>query len=159
MEAPDSRLLTHRSDFHQAVLDVIAGTRQELCLLDATLADWPLESRAAIQGLEAIVRNAGATLKIIVHRPDFIERQAPRLTALRRRFSDRITIRVAPANLPAVEGLVIGDGRHLLRRASPEAWRSRLQFDAPDQVEPWRSKFAALWDACETELGLTTLGL
>lgn len=159
MEAPESRLITLRSEFHQAVFEVITRARLQLCVLDLDLAEWPLETPAAIEALDTVLRAPGSSLRIVVHRTDFIEKQAPRLTRLRHRFPDRITIRVAPGNLPPVEGLLIGDERDVLRRASPEAWRGRVQFEAPVEVEPWRRKFLALWSACDIELGLTTLGL
>lgn len=159
MEAPESRLITLRSEFHQAVHQVVGRTRSQLCIQDLDLAEWPLETPAANSALESVLCEPGSLVRIVVHRSDFVEKQAPRLTRLRQRFPGRIVIRVAPGNLPAVEGLLIGDDRDLLRRASPEAWRGRVQFDAPEEVEPWRRKFLALWSVCEMELGLTTLGL
>lgn len=159
METPESRLITVRSEFHQAVHDVLGRAQLQLCIQDLDLAEWPLETPAANSALEKLLREPGSSLRIVVHRPDFIEKAAPRLTRLRQRYAGRITIRVAPGNLPAVEGLLIGDDRDLLRRASPEAWRGRAQFDAPAEVDPWRRKFLALWSVCEIELGLTALGL
>ena len=159
METPESRLITSRSEFHQAVLDIIGRARRQVLIQDIDLAEWALESPAANGPLEALLRAPGATLQIIVHRADFVEKQAPRLTRLRQRFPDRITIRIAPANLSATEGLLIADERDVLRRASPEAWRGRVQYDSPAEVEPWQRKFEALWALCEIELGLTTLGL
>ncbi len=159
MDAPESRLITLRSEFYQAVLDVLGRAQRELCCYDRSLADWPLETPAAIAALEQMLRAPGASARIVVHNSDFIARQAPRLTRLRQQFGNRITIRVAPESLPAVEGLLLADARDVLRRASPEAWRGRVQFDAADELEPWQRKFQALWDACEIELGLTTLGL
>ena len=159
MDAPESRLITLRSEFQGAVLDIIGRARQQLFFQDRDLADWGLETPAAASALERVLREPGASVRIVVHTSGHLEREAPRLARLRRQFGARITIRVAPGTLPAVEGLLLGDERDVLRRASPEAWRSRVQYDAPDAAEPWRRKFLALWDACETELGLTTLGL
>lgn len=138
---------------------MVGRARSQLCLQDLDLAEWPLESPTANTALEEVLCAPGSLIRIVVHRSDFVEKQAPRLSRLRQRFPGRIAIRVAPANLPAVEGLLIGDDRDLLRRASPDAWRGRAQFDAPEEVEPWRRKFLALWSVCEIELGLTTLGL
>lgn len=159
MEAPDSRLITLRSEFHAAVHQIVARAGQHLCILDIDLAEWALETPPLIDALDGVLRRPGASLRIIVHHSDAIEKRAPRLTRLRHRYPDRITIRVAPTNLPPTEGLLIGDDRDVLRRASPEAWRGRVQYDAPVEVEPWQRKFLALWALCEIELGLTTLGL
>ena len=159
METPESRLITLRSEFHQAVLDILGRARQQLCIHDRSLADWPLETPAGAAALERMLRAPAAMIRIVVHDRDFIERRAPRTTRLRQQFGARIAVRVAPPTLTASEALLIGDERDLLRRASPEAWRSRVQYEAVEEVEPWRRKFLALWDDCETELGLTTLGL
>lgn len=159
MEAPESRLITLRSEFHQAVLTVLERLPRDVGILDRSLADWPLETPPVNAALEQVLREPGSIVRIVVHNSDFVERHALRLTRLRQQFGSRIAVRVAPDNIPAVEALLIADGRDVLRRASPEAWRSRVQYDLPDEVEPWRRKFQTLWDTCEIELGLTTLGL
>jgi hypothetical protein len=159
MQATESRLVNWRSEFHCATVELIGRTRQSLRLVDRDLSDWALEAPAAIAALERVLLSAGASLQIVVQCSDYLERDAPRLIALRRRFSDRVVVRLAPPALPVTEGLLVGDTSHVLRRASPEAWRGRLELASPISAEQWRRKFAALWDECGTELPPTTLGL
>ena len=159
MQATESRLVSWRSEFHCATVELIGRTRQSLRLVDRDLSDWALEAPAAIAALERVLLSAGASLQIVVQCSDYLERDAPRLIALRRRFSDRVVVRLAPPALPVTEGLLVGDTSHVLRRASPEAYRGRLELAAPVSSEQWRRKFEALWDECETDLPPTMLGL
>jgi hypothetical protein len=159
MQALESRLVDGRVDFQEAVLELVARTRRTLRLVDRDLADWALERPAVIAGIERILETPGASVQVVVARTDFLEREAPRLTTVRRRYADRFFVRVAPAASPPTEGLLLGDASHVLRRASPDAWRGRIELASPMAAEPWLRKFAALWGECEIELPLTTLGL
>lgn len=159
MQATESRLINGRNEFQAAVLDLVGRTRRALRLCDRDLSDWALERPALIEALEAVLSTPGASLQVVVTRPDFLERDAPRLTGLRRRFSDRFLVRIAPPTMPPLTGLLLGDASHVLRRASPHAWRGRLELAAPAEIDPWLRRFDALWGECELELPPTTLGL
>jgi hypothetical protein len=159
MQATESRLVEGRIDFQEAVFELVARTRRTLRLVDRDLVDWALERPAVIAGIERILETPDASVQVVVARTAFLEREAPRLTRVRRRHSDRFVVRLAPEMTPPTEGLLLGDASHVLRRASPDAWRGRVELASPTQAEPWLRKFAALWGECEVEVPVSTLGL
>lgn len=159
MQASESRLFAFRSEFHQAVQELLMRTRRAVALVDRDFADWPLESPAAIAQLERILREPESRLRLIVHSTDWLEKHGARLGQLRRTFAGRVECRQAPASVAAGEGLMLGDRLHLLRRAHFESFRGRVMFAMPDQAEPWSHKYEALWEESTPCLTNTALGL
>lgn len=159
MQNSESRLFQFRSEFVAAVVEVIARSRCTLCILDRNLADWPLESPAVVADLQRVLGDPAGSIRIVVHETGHLERSAPRLAQLRRLHGDRLLVRQAPPTLPAGESLLLGDASHVLRRAHHEAFRGRVELALPQQVDPWRLKFEALWGESIACLSLTTLGL
>jgi len=155
-----SLLLRSRGEFGEAVLAALASTARELALLDRDFADWPLETRAGSAALEALLAgSADARLRVLVADPDWLERRAPRFLQLRLRHRESIACRRLAPGRAATEGLLIGDGLHLLRRAHADAFRGRLALSSPANAEPALRRFDALWDEAVPCLAATTLGL
>ena len=159
MQAPESRLFSSRTEFHQSVLALLARTRRSLALADQDFSDWPLESPQAFMDLSRLLKQPDATLRLVVHSPEWLERRAARFAQLRRAFSARIECRQAPASLAPGEGLMFGDRIHLLRRAHYQAFRGRLLLAMPESVEPWLRKYEQLWQESTPCLTGTTTGL
>lgn len=159
MQASESRLVSSRVEFHQAALELLARSRLLIALADKDLSDWPLETPAAIAQLSRILAQPDSSLRLVVHSPDWLEKYGARFAQLRRTFSARIECRQAPVTVAAGEGLLIGDHLHLLRRAHFQSFRGRAMFAMPEQVDPWRHKFAALWQESAPCLTSTTIGL
>jgi hypothetical protein len=159
LQAPESRLFTFRSEFHLSVLELLARARRTLAFADHDFSDWPLESPQAIAELGRLLREPDARLRLVVHSPEWLERNAARFGQLRRRFADRIECRQAPPRLATGEGLLVGDRIHLLRRAHYQAYRGRLLLAMPESVEPWLRKYEQLWQESAPCLTGTTTGL
>jgi hypothetical protein len=159
VQAPETRLFSFRSEFHQAVQEVLARSRHTLALADNDFSDWPLESVPVIEELTRLLREPGSHLRLVVHSPDWLDTHAPRFARLRRTLGIRIECRQAPASIPPGEGLLIGDHMHLIRRAHYQAFRGRVSFAMPEQVEPWRRKHDLLWQESTACLATTTTGL
>lgn len=159
MQAPESRLFSFRSEFHQAMLDVLARSRHTLALWDNDFSDWPLESVEVNEELTRLLREPESRLRLVVHSPEWLDRHAPRFARLRRTLGVRIDCRQAPASIPPGEGLLIGDHMHLLRRAHYQAFRGRVTLAMPEQVDPWRRKHDLLWQESTPCMATTTTGL
>jgi hypothetical protein len=159
MQAPESRLFSFRSEFQQAVLEVLTRSRHSLALRDNDFSDWPIESPAAIEQLARLLKLPGARLRLVVHAPDWLERHGTRFAQLRRSCPGTIECRQAPASIAPGEGLLIGDNLHLMRRAHYQAFRGRLMLAMPQEVEAWRPKFEMLWEESTPCLNATTTGL
>jgi len=159
VQAPESRLFTFRSEFQQAVLDVLIRSRHTLELLDNDFADWPLESLSTIEELSRLLREPESRLRLVVHAPDWLDAHAARFARLRRTFGGRIECRQAPTSLTPGEGLLIGDHMHLLRRAHYQSYRGRVTFAQPELADPWRRKHDVLWQESVPCLAGTITGL
>lgn len=158
---PDTTLLVRsRGEFVEAVLTAVAATRRELVLADRTFADWPLETAAGSEAVDRVLRDdPQASLRLLVADPDWLERHGSRFALLRQRHRERIVCRRIPPSLFDGAGVVIGDRRHLLRRAQADFFRGRLSLARPTEVEPIAARYDALWDESTPCLSATTLGL
>jgi hypothetical protein len=159
VQAPESRLFSNRSDFNQAVLEVLARSRHTLAFADNDFSDWPLESVEVIDELNRLLREPESRLRLVVHSPDWLDGHAARFARLRRTLGGRIECRQAPASLSPGEGLLIGDHMHLVRRAHYRSFRGRVSFAMPELVDPWRRKHELLWQESTPCLATTTTGL
>jgi hypothetical protein len=160
MKTGSSILFTSRGGFTEAVLTALASSRLRLMLLDPDFRDWPIAER---EGCRLIARtlagNRHATLQLLVNDPEWLDRRAAHFGQLRRQFPTALSCRQVPASLASAEGLAIGDGRHLVRRAHRDRFRGRLTLDAPRDVEPVQARFEALWHESLPCLPGTALGL
>ena len=159
MQASESRLFSFRSEFHLAVQELLARSRRSVALLDRDFSDWPLETPEAMTHLSRILHEPEASLRLVVHSPDWLERYGARFARLRATFSGRVECRQAPASLAAAEGLMIGDRLHLLRRVHFQSYRGRVSYAMPEQTDPWRHKYDLLWQESTPCLTVTTVGL
>lgn len=158
---PDASLLFRsRGEFAEAVLTAIAASRRELVLLDRDFADWPLERPAGCAALGAfLAAEPHARIRLLVGDPTWLETHASRFVALRRRHPAAIECRQVPTHLFTAEGLVLGDRRHVLRRAHGDFFRGRLTLGDPSAGEPVAARCDALWDESTPCLPPTVLGL
>jgi hypothetical protein len=160
MQPEGSILFRSRGEFNEAVLAAIAASRRELTLADRDFSDWPLDSAEGNATLETFLHgDPQARVRVLVADPDWLERRAARLHASRRRFPGSIACRLIPPSLYVGEGVVLGDRRHLLRRAHHDFFRGRLSLGRPLEVEPAAARWDALWDESTPILAATTLGL
>lgn len=159
MQAPESRLISYRSDFHQSVIEVLNRSRHTLALQDKDFSDWPLETPQAFAQFSRLLSQPDASMRLVVHSATWLEKHGARFARLSRRFAGRIECRQAPATISPAEGLLIGDRIHLLRRAHHDSFRGRLMLAMPEQVDPWCRKFEMLWQESTPCLTATTTGL
>jgi hypothetical protein len=160
MQPEGSILFRSRGEFNEAVLAAMAATRRELVLADRDFSDWPLDTAEGNAALETfLLGDPQARLRVLVADPDWLERRAARFHASRRRHPGAILCRLIPPSLFGGEGVVIGDRRHLLRRAHHDFFRGRLSLGLPAEVDPVAGRWDALWDESTPILASTTLGL
>jgi hypothetical protein len=159
VQAPESRLFSFRSEFHASVLEVLGRCRHTLALRADDFSDWPLETPQAFEQFSRVLGEPGASLRLVVHSPDWLEKYGARFAQLRRNFGGRIECRQAPAAITPGEELLIGDRIHLVRRAHYDSFRGRLLVALPEQVDPWWRKYELLWQESTPCLAGTTAGL
>lgn len=145
-----------------AALDELVGLAEHsIRVFDYDLSDmgWNAPARAEKLG-QFLRRSRTSKLEIIVHDTRWLETSCPRLTALLKSFSDRITIyKTGPEAKGASDPLVIVDGRHFLHRFHIEQPRAALAIEEPHLARPLVNRLDEIWATGEPGLTGTVLGL
>jgi len=161
-ELPEPRILSSRSEFHDALRQSFALAADQGCreifICDPNFADWPLSDRAVIENL---TRWAYAHRKLTVlarHFDDFHRRHA-RWVEWRRQWSHVVECRaLAEADANSVSGLFLAPGVLTLRMLDTDHYRASLSFDESDAIQA-RDSLDALLQRSEEAFPATTLGL
>lgn len=159
MKTNETQLIEQRSEFLGAVRGMLDAAQWQLLIHDRDLSDWDLDSAAAAQDMQRVLRATQGSIRIVVHDAHWIETRAPRIAQLRRLHDARLLCRLAPPHLPARDGVLVADGIHLLHRAQPGQWRGRFGRHVPQEAEPWSSRFDELWHESVPLSPVTALGL
>jgi hypothetical protein len=147
-----------RAGFHAAVICALDSSRHAVTLIDRDFEHWPLESAAGEQALRGALAR-GAHLRVLVARPDWLERHASRFARLRRMHAGQVECREVPATLRLEDSALVADGQHLVKRAHCDGFHGRLALASPSAVEALVDRYQAVWDESTPCLPATTLGL
>jgi len=99
-------------------------------------------------------------IRIVLHDPGPLERDAPRMMQLISRFSHVIYARRSPDNLRHLADThLLADESHGVRRFHVDHPRSALILDDPDYINPWRQRFEELWELSHPCLTVNITGL
>lgn len=144
-----------------ALDDLIALAQHSIRVFDHDLSEMGWNSPARAERLAAFLRRSRTSkLEIIVHETRWLEASCPRLTALLKAFSDRVTIyKTGPQAKGASDPLVIVDGRHFLHRFHVEQPRAALAIEEPHLARPLVNRFEEIWATGEPGLTGTVLGI
>ena len=144
-----------------ALDDLVALAQHSIRVFDFDLSEMGWNSPARAERLAAFLRRSRSSkLEIIVHETRWLESSCPRLTALLKSFSDRITVyRTGAEAKGASDPLVIVDGRHFLHRFHVEQPRAALVIEDPHLARPLVNRFDEIWATGEPGLTGTVLGL
>jgi hypothetical protein len=161
-DLPATRLITSRTEFHDALKEAFAFVADQGCrevvIADPNFADWPLSDRSV---LESLTRWAYRHRKLIVLAESFDEfpRRHARWVEWRRQWSHVIECRsVDPADVGQLKGLFLAPELLTLHVLSPEHYRASLSFDPADALAA-RDGLDALLQRSEEAFPVTTLGL
>lgn len=161
-DLPTSRIITSRSEFHDALKEAFAFVADKGCrevfIADPTFSDWPLSDRSVLENLS---RWAFTHRKLTVLAESFDEfpRRHPRWVEWRRQWAHVIDCRaVDEADRGQMSGLFLAPGIITLRVLDAEHYRASLSFDPVDSTRI-RDAFDALLQRSEEAFPVTTLGL
>ena len=143
-----------RAAFQQQLAEVLARARATLVMFDP---DFTL-FRLGAPDVDAVLRrflHAGGRLRLALHDPAHLEREAPRFLRLLRDYAHGIECRQTPRALRELtDSFCIADDLHIVRRFHSDHLRGEASFDAPQQTELSRLRFDAIW--AESQPGLRT---
>jgi hypothetical protein len=148
-----------RAEFQRQLRAVMARAQASLDLFDPDFALFPLGD----PDVDAVLRSflaGGGQLRLAMHGSAHIERHAPRFLRLLRAHGHRIECRVTNRGIRQLtDSFCIADSLHIVRRFHSDHLRGEAAFDAPQEIEVPRERFAAIWEESQPGLYPTVTGL
>lgn len=148
-----------RAAFQQQLGEVWARARATLVMFDP---DFTL-FRLGAPDVDAALRRfllAGGRLRLALHDPAHLEREAPRFLRLLRDHAHGIECRRTPRALRALtDSFCIADDLHIVRRFHSDHLRGEAVFDAPQQTELSCLRFDAIWAESQAGMQASVSGL
>ncbi len=162
MSETESRLITSRSGFHDAVRQGFAAAARlgcrELWLCDADFADWPLGERSVIEQLTRWATSQ-RRLTLLATQFDDMARRHPRWVAWRRDWAHvvhcRANTELERSQFPCV---MLAPGAFSVALSSPVQHRGRVS-DVPADLLRWKESIDAVLQRSEESFPATTTGL
>jgi uncharacterized NAD(P)/FAD-binding protein YdhS len=154
--------IASRNDFHAAVRAALAEAAQrdaaEICLVDPSFNDWPLNEPALVASL-AQWASSRRKFVVIAHSFDEVARRAPRFAAWRRQWAHVIQCRATEEiEADQVPTLVFVPGQVCVRLLDRVRYRGTVSGRPADHVE-CRETIDALLQRSVEAFPVTTLGL
>lgn len=138
---------------------LLARAAARLDMFDPDFSVFPLGSKETEARLRAFL-HGGGSLRLALHDPVHIERDAPRFLRLLRDYSHLVACRQTPRALRQLtDSFCIADGSHVLRRFHSDWMRGEAVFDAPGAVDVPAHRFAAIWEESRATLAPSVTGL
>ena len=158
MTAPEPVPFDTRAAFQGHLGDVLARARATLVMFDP---DFTL-FRLGAPEVDVILRrflHAGGRLRLVLHDPAHLEREA-RFLRLLKDYAHAIECRRTPRSLRALtDSFCIADDLHIVRRFHSAHLRGEVAFDAPQHTELSRLRFDAIWAESQPGLQASVTGL
>ena len=159
MTAPASLPFDTRAAFQARLVDVMERARTVLVAFDPDFALF----RLGAPDVDALLRrflHDGGRLRLALHDPAPLERQAPRFLRLVRDYGHAVECRRTPKTLRSLtDSFCIADDLHIVRRFHSDHLRGEAAFDAAQQTELSRLRFDALWTESLPVLQASITGL
>lgn len=154
-------LLTSESGYRRACDTVLGRAEHEILIFDRDLVALRLEEKARLEALTSFLQmDSLRRIRVVLHDPGPVERNAPRLMQFIVRFSHVVHVRQSPDNLRHLADThVLADEGHGVRRFHADQPRSALILDDPAYINPWRQRFEELWELSDPCLSINTTGL
>lgn len=155
-----SQPLSGLRDYEAAVNRVMALALGRLRIFDRKLSS-AYNSAERIDALRAFLRaNRTNRLMIVVHDPERIRTDCPRLVVLQRQHAYAMHIHrtLTPAR-GVYDPFCIADGSHYARRFHFDTPRGTLVLNDADGAAQLVRRFDEIWDVSQAAVTATTLGL
>lgn len=158
---PTYTLLTSEAEYRRACDTILRKAEHEILIFDRDLAAPRFEETARLEALDSFLQaDRLRRIRVVLHDPAPLERNAPRLMQLIFRFSHAVEVRQSPDNLRLVADThVLADDGHGVRRFHVDQPRSALILDDQAYIHPWRQRFEELWELSHPCLTMHTTGL
>lgn len=159
--SPAYTLLTSESEYRQACDTILGRAEHDILIFDRDLAALRLDDKSRLEALANFVQGDPLRrIRVVLHDPEPVERDSPRLMQFITRYSGVVDVRQSPDNLRHLADThVLADKIHGVRRFHVDQARSALILDDPAYINPWRQRFEELWELSHPCLSINTTGL
>ncbi|MGZ3184529.1 MAG: DUF7931 domain-containing protein [Telluria sp.] len=147
------------AEFEAAWRELLVHARETIVLFDPDCAVFPLGASDVDAALRRFLHDGG-TLRLALHRPDYVERHYPRFLRLLKDFGHRIECRATPRTLHQLtDSFCVADREHIVRRYHSDHMRGEAALAQPEACELSLERFEAIWTESAPTLHPTTTGL
>jgi hypothetical protein len=158
---PTYKQINSEAEYREACDTILGRAQHEVLIFDRDLAALQPGQKIRLELLAGFLQaDALRRIRIVLHDPVHLERNAPRLIQVIARFSHAIEVRQSPDNLRHLADThLLADDSHGVRRFHVDQPRSAIILDDPAYIHPWRQRFEELWQLSHPCLRLNTTGL
>lgn len=159
--SPSYTPLASEAEYRQACDTILGRAEHEILIFDRDLVALRLEDKARLAALANFLQaDRTRRLRVVLHDPAPLQRDAPRLMRLIAHFSHVVEVRQSPHNLRQLADThLLADESHGVRRFHVDQARSALVLHDRAYVHPWRQRFEELWELSHSCLHLNATGL
>ena len=147
--------------FQAALERLLEQPGRELRVFDPDGAALRLNDAARIARVESFLQ-ASRTRRIylVVHNPDHLTKQCPRMMALLARYAHAIQIyRTGEEIRELQDAFLVLDALHYVRRPVAAFFRGAIGLDDENEALAMRGRFMEIWGASFPAVSSTTVGL
>lgn len=142
-----ARRLCEIGDFRAALVELIEGSRRELCIFSAQLAHPLYHDKDVVDALSAFCRSSRfANVRVLVRDTEPMQRRFHRVHQLLQRLSSRIELRKIQATLDTPDWeFALGDCRSLLVCEDRDRWRGLFEPESAVRGRKLMAAFEQEW--------------
>ena len=154
-------LVTSWNEYQSALDRLLALARNQVWIYDEDLGMLHLETPERIEALTAPLASLHPDcLRIALRNTEPLQQRQPLIRRLLTVYSHNSAAQQTPEQLGHLrDSMILVDDAHALIRFDRNQPRGKLVIDEPDEVMPYRRRFAEIWAEGGTPVTPTTLGL
>jgi len=154
-------LITTWNDYQSAIDRILALASRQIWIYDEDLGMLHLETAERIAALTApLASQQPDCLRIAVRNSEPLLQRQPLIQQLLTTYSHNSAAQQTPEHLAHLrDSMILVDDAHALIRIDRNQPRGKLLIDEPDEVIPYRRRFAEIWAEGGAPVSPTTLGL
>jgi hypothetical protein len=150
-----------QAGYQGAIERLLGQPGRELRIFDPDLSSLRLNDPVRIEQLSRfLLASRTRRLYMVVHNPDHVTRQCPRMMALLARFSHAIQIHRTHEEIRELQdAFLVLDALHFVRRPVAQFFRGALGLGDQTEGLAMRGRFMEIWAASYPAVSATTVGL
>jgi hypothetical protein len=151
----------NNAGFQAAVDRLLEQPGRELRIFDPDLSALRVNDPGRIERLERfLLASRTRRLYVVVHNPEQIMRQCPRMMSLLARFSHAIQINRTHEEVRELQdAFLVLDSMHYVRRPVAQFFRGAIGLSDETEGLAMRGRFMEIWAASDPAVSGTTVGL